>query len=106
MKVIYDILNQAIPITLEENNKLAQNNVNIISSEIEFGKDSSFRKILNFINYCDNKHDYYSSEFINKDLTSYIANVLSSNDYIKSMKLKNGLNMTSIKSKNNSKESK
>ena len=104
MKVIYDILNQAIPITLEENNKLAQNNVNIISSEIEFGKDSSFRKILNFINYCDNKHDYYSSEFINKDLTSYIANVLSSNDYIKSMKLKNGLNMTSIKSKNNSKE--
>ena len=94
IKVISDILNKKIPITLEEN-KLKK----IIKSEIEFGKDSSFRKILNFINYCDNKHDYYSSEIINNDLTSYIANVLSSNDYIKSMKLENGLNITSIKSK-------
>ena len=105
IKIISDILNNQIPITLEENNKLiesskkkdGQNQIEPTNSKINFKEDSSFRNILSFINYADNKHDYYSCEFIQDDLTSYIANTISSNEYIKSMKLKNGLNLTAIK---------
>ena len=112
IKIISDILNNQIPITLDENiklmenpnkkndvqNKLESTNSN---SKINFEKDSSFRNILSFINYADNKHDYYSCEFIPDDLTSFVANILSSNEYIKYMKLKNGLNLTAIKSERN-----
>ena len=116
MKVISDILNNQIPLTSEENNKLLLENIDkeksndssnklfYINSEINFGKGSSFRNILTFINYSDDKHDYFSCEFIQDDLTSFIGNIISSNEYIKYMKLKNGLNLTSIKSKRNSNE--
>ena len=70
-----------------------------LNSEINFGKDSSFRNILAFINYTDENHDYFSCEFIQDDLASFIGNVISSNDYIQSMKLVTGLNLTSIKCK-------
>ena len=115
MKVISDILNNQIPLTFDENNKLLENidkeknsdsttKLFYINSEINFGKDSSFRNILTFINYSDDRHDYFSCEFIQDDLTSFIGNIISSNEYIKYMKLKNGLNLTSIKSKRNSNE--
>ena len=115
MKVISDILNNQIPLTFEENNKLLENidkeksndssnKLIYLNSEINFRKDSSFRNILTFLNYSDDKHDYFSCEFIQDDLASFIGNIISSNEYIKYMKLKNGLNLTSIKSKRNSNE--
>ncbi len=114
-KIIYDILNDKMPITYEENYKLLENsdknkeknnddssnNLENLNSEINFGKDSSFRNILTFINYTDENHDYFSCEFIQDDLASFIGNVISSNDYIQSMKLVTGLNLTSIKCNRN-----
>ena len=109
IQVISDILNSKIPITLEENKILLntllnENELEFPSSEIDLEKDISFIKILDFINYCDEKHDFFSCEFINDDLTSYIANILSSNDYIRSMRLKNRLNLASIKVERNKNE--
>ena len=82
-KVISEILNNVIPITLEENSKLSENSLEDSLSEKNFGKDTSFRNILTFINYFDNDHDKYSCEFIQDDLTSFIGNVISSNEYMK-----------------------
>ena len=112
IKVIYDILNNKIPLTFEENNKLMENllkekkndssnRLDYITSGMDFSKESSFTNILSFINYTDNHHDYFSCEFNEDDLASFIANTLSSNEYIKSMNLKNGLNLATIKCKRN-----
>ena len=49
-KVISEILNNVIPITLEENSKLSENVLEESLSEKNFGKDTSFRNILIFIN--------------------------------------------------------
>jgi hypothetical protein len=49
-KVISEILNNVIPITLEENSKLSENVLEESLSEKNFGKDTSFRNILTFIN--------------------------------------------------------
>ena len=104
LEVISDIFNSK-PLE-DENNKLNENKefkneslneINSSLSDINFGKDSSFNNILTFINYSANKHDLYSCEFIQEDLTSFIANILSSNDYIKLMKSKEGLNLSFIK---------
>ena len=106
LEVISDIFNSKS--IEDENNKLNENKtkefkndslneINSSLSNINFGKDSSFNNILTFINYSANKHDYYSCEFIQEDLTSFIANILSSNDYIKLMKSKEGLNLSFIK---------
>ena len=53
--------------------------------------------ILKFVNLSDNKHDYYSCEFIQDHISSYIANALSSNYYIEFMNTKKGINLTKIK---------
>ena len=109
IKIISDILNNKIPITLEETNKSKENlptkdkknnETNDLEeplSENNFGKDTSFRNILTFINYYDNDHDNYSCEFIQDDLSSFIGNIISSNEYMKYMELKSGINLTSIK---------
>ena len=112
IKVIHDILNNQIPITLDENNKLLENllkdkkndsskNLDYITSEVNFRNESSFRNILEFINYTDDNHDYFSSEFKQNDLASYIANILSSNEYLQSLNSKNGTNLATIKCKRN-----
>jgi len=104
LEVISDIFNSK-PLE-DENNKINEskefkneslNEINSSLSDINFGKDSSFNNILTFINYSANKHDLFSCEFIQEDLTSFIANILSSNDYIKLMKSKEGLNLSFIK---------
>ena len=105
IKMISDILNEKLPITLEEYIKYRENlikekkidKINTPSPEINFSKDTSFGNILTFINYSDNKHDYFSCEFIQDDLSSFIANILSSNEYINFMKSKEGLNLALIK---------
>jgi hypothetical protein len=114
LKVISDILNIKIPITLEENNKLSEslgkekdnnrdnnNEPDILKeeplSEKNFGKDSSFQKMLFFLNHYDNNHDYYSCELNQDDLSSVIGTIISSNEYINFMELKSGINLTSIK---------
>ena len=107
MQVISDILNNKLPITLEENIKLKENpakkkkvNTNKIDSQkikLNFVKNDSFQNILKFVNFSDNKHDYYSCEFFQDDISSYIANALSSNDYIECMNTKEGINLTKIK---------
>ena len=108
LEIISDIYNSE-----DENNNLKErknkefkkdslNEINSSLSDINFGKDSSFNNILTFINYSANKHDLYSCEFIQEDLTSFIANILSSNDYIKLMKSKEGLNLSFIKRRKNS----
>ena len=109
IQVISDILNNKLPITLEENRKLNENhdkkkkvNNNKIDSQkikLNFVKNDSFQNILKFVNFSDNKHDYYSCEFIQDDISSYIANALSSNDYIEYMNTKQGINLTKIKRK-------
>ena len=109
LNVISDIIDNKIPLTFEENSKLLENQskdntLEDPSSEIDFSKNTYFRNILNFLKYSDDKHDYYSNEFVQDDLTSFIANVLSSNEYIKSLKLKNGLNLSLIKCKRKSDE--
>ena len=112
INIISEILNNEIPLTLEENKKLYEsqkkekntNSKNKLISGINFRKDISFRNIITFINYSDDQHDYYSCEFIKDDISSFISNVLSSNDYIKFMELKEGLNLTSIKRKETSNE--
>ena len=112
IKVIYDILNNQIPITLEENNKLLEilskdkkddssKILDYITSEVNFRNESSFKNILKFILYTDENHDYLSSEFKQNDLASYIASILSSNEYLQNMTLKNGLNLATIKCKRN-----
>ena len=112
IKVIFDILNNNIPITQEENIKIQENlskdkkneSFNKLEdplSEKNFGKNTSFRTILTFVNYYDNDHDNYSCEFIQDDLTSFIGNIISSNEYMKYMELKSGINLTCIKNNNN-----
>ena len=107
IQVISDILNNKLPITLEENKKLHENkakmkkvNANKIDTQkikLNFAKNDSFQNILKFVNFSDNKHDYYSCEFIQDDISSYIANALSSNDYIEYMNTKEGINLAKIK---------
>ena len=115
IKVIFDILNNNIPITQEENIKIQENlskdkkneSFNKLEdplSEKNFGKNTSFRTILTFVNYYDNDHDNYSCEFIQDDLTSFIGNIISSNEYMKYMELKSGINLTCIKNNNNPEE--
>ena len=104
IKVISDILNNKIPITLEEykKNLSKDNELENLPSELDFEKNHIYYKnILNFLEYSDNDHDYYSCELSQDDLTSLIANILSSNEYLKSMELENGLNLALIKYKRN-----
>ena len=113
VKVISDILNNKIPTTLDENKKLHENlikekkidpsnKLNSPSEELNFEKSTSFKNIMTFINYSDENHDQYSCEFKKADLSSYIGNIFSSNDYINCMQLKDDLNLTSIKRKKTS----
>ena len=113
VKVISDILNNKIPITLDENKKLLENlikekkidssnKLNSPSEEINFEKSIYFKNIISFINYSDENHDQYSCEFKKTDLSSYIGNIFSSNEYIEDMQLKDDLNLTSIKRKKTS----
>ena len=110
VKVISDILNNKIPITLDENKKFHENlikekkidpsnKLNSPSEEINFEKSVSFKNIITFINYSDENHDQYSCEFKKTDLASYIGNIFSSNEYIENMNLKDDLNLTTIKRK-------
>ena len=113
VKVISDILNDKIPISLDETKKLhenlikekkidSSNKLNSPSEEINFEKCTSFKNIMTFINYSDENHDQYSCEFKKTDLSSYIGNILSSNEYIENMNLKDDLNLTTIKRKKTS----
>ena len=110
VKVISDILNNKIPITLDENKKFHENlikekkidpsnKLNSPSEEINFEKSIFFKNIIAFINYSDENHDQYSCEFKKTDLSSYIGNIFSSNEYIENMNLKDDLNLTTIKRK-------
>ena len=110
VKVISDILNNKIPITLDENKKFHENlikekkidpsnKLNSPSEEINFEKSIFFKNIIAFINYSDENHDQYSCEFKKTDLASYIGNIFSSNEYIENMNLKDDLNLTTIKRK-------
>ena len=106
-------MNNKIPITLDENKKLHENlikekkidsssKLNSPSEEINFEKSVSFKNIITFINYSDENHDLYSCEFKKTDLSSYIGNIFSSNEYIEYMNLNDDLNLTTIKRKKTS----
>ena len=116
IKVISDILNQIIPYSYEENLKiiktfkkekqieLQEKKIESAPISINFDEEPAYRDMVIFNSYTDDKHNIYSVNFNPDDLSSVISNILSSNSYIKLMKVENGINLSSIKSERNSNE--
>ena len=116
INVISDILNNKIPISYEENVNLLEGKNEDIPIELQlfdikidkspkininFEKNETYLKILSFIEYYDDKHNNYSCEFINHDLSCIISTALSSDDYLNYIKKdnKDNIQFSNIKCK-------
>ena len=95
--IISGILNGKIPFSYEENVKMLEGDNKDIPIEqqlfdikvdktpkinINFENNSTYLKILSFIEYFDDKHNNYSCDFRIHDLSCIISTVLSSDDYL------------------------
>ena len=121
LNVISGILNGKLPYTYEENLKLIEGKNEDIPIELQlfdikvdktptininFENNSIYLKILSFIEYYDNRHNNYSCEFINHDLSCAISLALSSDDYLNFIKKenKNNIQFSNIKCKRKTNE--
>ena len=112
LNIISDILNYKIPFNYEENVKILEGKSKDIPIEIQlfdievdktpkininFENNSTYLKILSFIEYYDDKHNYYSCDFINHDLSCIISTALSSDDYLNLINKNKNIKYTDIK---------
>ena len=104
INVISGILNKKMPISYEENVNLLEGKNEDIPFElqlfdikvdktptinIDFENNSTYLKLISFIEYYDNRHNNYSCEFINHDMSCLVSTVLSSDDYLNFIKKEN-----------------
>ena len=114
INVISGILNKKMPISYEENVNLLEGKNEDIPFElqlfdikvdktptinIDFENNSTYLKLISFIEYYDNRHNNYSCEFINHDMSCLVSTVLSSDDYLDFIKKenKNDIQFSNIK---------
>jgi len=104
IKIISDILNNQMPYSYEENIKILEGKhkdipIELQLSDIQIDKSPKINtnfenslvyiKILAFIEYYDDKHNKYSTEYLNHDYSCIISLVLSSDDYYNFIKSNN-----------------
>ena len=81
IKIISDILYSKIPYSYEENAKLP-NKIEIPMELQKLEKNKEYLNILSYIDYYDNRHNFFDIEYRKEDLSNIISNALSSDDYI------------------------
>ena len=110
--IIHIIIGEIPPIYdefyLRRKNKLSEEELSNIDnngmlSDINLNTNQLYKEILNWLNFYDNKHNLYSCEVNEMDLSSLIAYALTSDDYYTF--LQNGkLKLNEIKCERNAKE--
>ena len=104
IKIISDILNNQMPYSYEENIKILEGKHKDIPIELQlsdiqvdkspkvninFENNLVYIKMISFIEYYDDKHNKYSTEYVNHDLSCIISLALSSDDYLNFIKTNN-----------------
>ena len=79
--IISDILYSKIPYSYKENYKL-HNKIEMPMTLQTLEKKREYLNIISFLEYYDNRHNFYDVETKKDDLSSIISDVLSSDDYI------------------------
>jgi len=81
IKIISDILYSKIPYSYDENAKL-KNKIEIPMELQKLENKKEYLNILSYIDYYDNRHNFFDIENKKDDLSNIISNALSSDDYI------------------------